>query len=128
MIGSRGEQILRRTLPHVDYWNGWFAWNGNTVAGYRPLREHVDRVCRDAGRDPATVRRTMAVDVHMPGSDGAHDPRSSPLTGSSEHIAEALLGFAAEGISHLQVLLSPNTSTAIEQFAPVIALLDKDRH
>jgi hypothetical protein len=32
-----------------------------------------------------------------------------------------------KGISHLQVLLTPNTSAAIEHFAPVIALLDMDR-
>jgi alkanesulfonate monooxygenase SsuD/methylene tetrahydromethanopterin reductase-like flavin-dependent oxidoreductase (luciferase family) len=124
MIGSQGEQILHRTLPHVDYWNGWYAWNGNTVEGYRPLRELVDRACREAGRDPAEVQRTMAVDVHMPGSDGEHDPRSTPLTGAPEQIAETLQGFAMEGISHVQLVLTPNTCEAIEQFAPVIELLE----
>jgi alkanesulfonate monooxygenase SsuD/methylene tetrahydromethanopterin reductase-like flavin-dependent oxidoreductase (luciferase family) len=126
MIGSRGEQILRKTIPHVAYWNGWYAWNGNTVAGYRPLRDQIDRVCEEVGRNPATVQRTMAVDIHLPGSDGAHDPRSTPLSGTPEQIAETLRAFAEAGVDHLQIVLSPNTSAAIEQFAPVIELLDRN--
>jgi alkanesulfonate monooxygenase SsuD/methylene tetrahydromethanopterin reductase-like flavin-dependent oxidoreductase (luciferase family) len=125
MIGSRGDQILRKTLPHVDYWNGWYAWNGNTVVGYRPIREQIDQACLAVGRDPATLRRTMAVDIHLPDSDGTHDPRSTPLRGTPEQIAETLRAYAIEGVSHLQVVLSPNTSAAIEQFAPVLELLDR---
>jgi alkanesulfonate monooxygenase SsuD/methylene tetrahydromethanopterin reductase-like flavin-dependent oxidoreductase (luciferase family) len=125
MIGSRGDQILRKTLPHVDYWNGWYAWNGNTVVGYRPIREQIDQACLAVGRDPATLRRTMAVDIHLPDSDGTHDPRSTPLRGTPEQIAETLRAYAAEGVSHLQVILSPNTGAAIEQFALVLELLDR---
>ena len=125
MIGSRGEQILRTTLPHVDLWNGWYAWSGNAVDGYRPLRDQIDRACLAVGREPVTLQRTMAVEVHLPGSDGSHDPRSTPLRGTPEQIAETLRAYAAEGVGHLQVVLSPNTSAAIEQFAPVLELLDR---
>jgi alkanesulfonate monooxygenase SsuD/methylene tetrahydromethanopterin reductase-like flavin-dependent oxidoreductase (luciferase family) len=124
MIGSRGEQMLRKTLPHVEQWNGWYAWSGNTVEGYRPYRELVDRICGEVGRNPATVERTMAVEIHLPDSDGRHDPRSTPLSGPPEHLAETLRAYAAEGIGHLQVVLSPNTARSIEQFAPVIAMLN----
>jgi len=39
-------------------------------------------------------------------------------------VAESLLGFAREGISHLQVWLAPNTLAGVEAFAPVLELLD----
>jgi alkanesulfonate monooxygenase SsuD/methylene tetrahydromethanopterin reductase-like flavin-dependent oxidoreductase (luciferase family) len=125
MIGARGEQMLSKTLPYVEQWNGWYAWGGNTVAGYRPYRELVDRVCGEVGRDPAAVERTLALDLHMPESDGKHDPRSTPLSGSPEQIAEALRAYAAEGISHMQIVLSPNTARSVEQFARVIEVLDR---
>jgi alkanesulfonate monooxygenase SsuD/methylene tetrahydromethanopterin reductase-like flavin-dependent oxidoreductase (luciferase family) len=125
MIGAKGEQMLRKTLAHVEYWNGWFAWTGNTVEGYLPWRALVDRLSAEAGRDPATVQRTMAIDVQWPDSDGQHDPRSNPLRGTPEQIAEALRAYAAAGISHVQILMSPNTQSSIEQFAPVLEILDK---
>jgi alkanesulfonate monooxygenase SsuD/methylene tetrahydromethanopterin reductase-like flavin-dependent oxidoreductase (luciferase family) len=125
MIGARGEQMLRKTLPHVEYWNGWYAWSGNTVEGYRPWHAMVDQICGEVGRDPGAVRRTMAIDLHLPGSDGSHDPRSTPLAGPPELLAETLRAYAAEGVSHVQVVLTPNTCAAIEHFAPVLELLDK---
>jgi hypothetical protein len=47
-----------------------------------------------------------------------------PLEGSPEEVAESLLSFAREGISHLQVWLAPNTLAGVEAFAPVLELLD----
>src|SRR5687767_9647806 len=53
MIGSHGAQMLAKTLPHVDAWNGWYAWTGNTAEGYRLLRAEIDAACVAAGRPPA---------------------------------------------------------------------------
>ena len=125
MIGARGEQMLRATLPYVDYWNGWHAWSGNSVEGYRPWQEFVDRVCLGVGRAPASLPRTMAVLIHMPDSDGKHDARSQPISGTAEQLADTLRAFARVGVSHVQVVLSPNTTGAIEQFAPVLEQLDQ---
>jgi len=126
MIGARGEQMLRATLPHVTYWNGWHAWSGNSVEGYLPVHESVDAACIAAGCEPGSVQRTMAALVHMPGNDGSHDPRSTPITGTPEQIAESFRGLAGAGISHVQVQLSPITSAEIEQFARVLEILDRD--
>jgi alkanesulfonate monooxygenase SsuD/methylene tetrahydromethanopterin reductase-like flavin-dependent oxidoreductase (luciferase family) len=125
MIGARGAQMLHATLPYVEHWNGWHAWNGNTVAGYRPWHQLIDDTCRDVGRDPKTVIRSMAALVHLPDSDGVHDPRSTPISGTPEQIAETLLALHAEGVDHVQIVLSPNTCGAIEQFAPVIELVNR---
>jgi alkanesulfonate monooxygenase SsuD/methylene tetrahydromethanopterin reductase-like flavin-dependent oxidoreductase (luciferase family) len=123
MIGARGEQMLRATLPYVDSWNGWHAWGGNTVEGYRPWQELVTQACVAVGRNPEEVERTMAVLVHMPGNDGKHDVRSTPIEGSNEQIAQTLRDLAAMGVTHVQVVLSPNTLAAVEAFAPVLEML-----
>ena len=102
---------------------------GNTPSGIAPLRDVVDAACRDVGRDPADVERTVAVLVRFPGGTGriqgsyAEAP-PPPLEGSTEVLADALRGYAAEGVGHVQLVLDPITRGSIEAFAPVLRLLD----
>ena len=124
MVGSRGDRTLRHTLPHVAAWNGWYAWVGNDPATYRALRDQVDDCCREVGRDPAEVERTLSVLLQMPGGEGYPvDPRAAAIRGEPEQLAEALLGFAAEGIAAVQVVLEPNTADAVERFGRAIELV-----
>ncbi|CAA9578707.1 MAG: hypothetical protein AVDCRST_MAG19-3764 [uncultured Thermomicrobiales bacterium] len=130
MIGSEGPRMLRIALPHVESWNAWYAWNGNRPEGLARLRETVDAACRDVGRDPATVERTCAILVALPGAQGRpsgdpEDDAAPPLAGSPEELAEALRAYARAGIAHVQLVLDPNTVQSIEAFAPVLGLLDR---
>jgi alkanesulfonate monooxygenase SsuD/methylene tetrahydromethanopterin reductase-like flavin-dependent oxidoreductase (luciferase family) len=130
MIGSNGPRMLRATLPFVDSWNSWYEQIGNRPEGVPPLRELVDATCREVGRDPAAIERTVAVLVRLPSGSGrvqgdyADDP-TPPLEGTPAELAEVLRGFAAEGIAHVQVVLDPITRGSIEAFAPVLAELDR---
>jgi probable F420-dependent oxidoreductase len=132
MIGSNGERMLRITAPHIAAWNSWYADTGNTPAGVGPLREKVDAACREAGRDPAAVERTVAVQVRMPGGVGRTmgDTEAKqavrPLEGTPEAMADELRAYAREGIGHVQLVLDPITRASIEGFAPVLELLDRD--
>ena len=47
-----------------------------------------------------------------------------PLTGAPEGIAEVLLEYEREGISHLQVCLEPTNVETIEAFARVLEAVD----
>jgi alkanesulfonate monooxygenase SsuD/methylene tetrahydromethanopterin reductase-like flavin-dependent oxidoreductase (luciferase family) len=131
MIGSIGERMLRITAPHVDSWNAWYADTGNTPAGVAPLRDKVDAAARAAGREPAAIERTVAVQVRMPGGTGRmmgdSDAKQDvmPLQGPPEAMAEELRAYAREGIGHVQLVLDPITRDSIEGFAPVLALLDR---
>lgn len=130
MIGSNGPRMLRTTLPYVDSWNSWFAQIGNRPDGVQPLRELIDATCRDVGRNPADIERTVAVLVRLPGGTGrlqgdyAADP-APPLEGSPAEMAEVLRGFAAEGISHVQLVVDPITLPSIQALGPVLTELDR---
>ncbi|MEJ7748067.1 MAG: LLM class flavin-dependent oxidoreductase [Candidatus Limnocylindrales bacterium] len=129
MIGSRGPRMLRIALPHVDSWNVWFSDTGNRPDGVPALRDLVDGVCREVGREPSNVERTVAVSVRLAGGRGRiqgddGDPPVSLLEGSTEVMAAAMRAYAAEGISHVQLVLDPITRASIEAFAPVLAALD----
>jgi alkanesulfonate monooxygenase SsuD/methylene tetrahydromethanopterin reductase-like flavin-dependent oxidoreductase (luciferase family) len=129
MVGSMGERMLSITLPWVQSWNAWFTWFGNSPDGYPALRDQIDAACRDVGRDPATLERTLAVLVAMPGStgrpQGSHDRDPvAPMPGDPEILAPALRAFAEMGVGHVQLVLDPITADSIRALASTIASLD----
>jgi probable F420-dependent oxidoreductase len=130
LIGSKGERMLAITLPYVDAWNVWFTDTGNRPEGVPALRDQVDAACRAVGRDPAAVERTVAVLVQMPGARGRQGgdyaaDTAPPIGGSPEQIADALRGFAREGIGHVQLVVDPISLESIEGLAPVLHDLDR---
>ena len=129
MIGSKGPRMLRATLPYVDSWNVWYSDTGNDPAGVGALRELVDGVCHEVGREPSEVERTVAVLVQMPGGSGRFQgdymqDQTRPLTGTPIEIAAALRAYAAEGIRHVQLVLDPITLDSIRGLEPVLRELD----
>jgi len=131
MIGSNGPRMLRATMPYADAWNSWYNDLDNRPEGVAPLRTIVDEACRAVGRDPAEVERTGAVLVRLPDGSGRLQgdlaQGQMPAVGSEpEELAATLRAFAAEGISHVQLVLDPITKPSIEALAPVLTLLDRD--
>jgi alkanesulfonate monooxygenase SsuD/methylene tetrahydromethanopterin reductase-like flavin-dependent oxidoreductase (luciferase family) len=129
MIGSKGPRMLRATMAHADAWNAWYNDTGNVASGVPRLRALVDDACREMGREPGDVERTAAVLVRLPGGAGRlqGDPaqgRLLPVPGEPEPLAEALRGYAGEGISHVQLVLDPITLTSIRAVAPALTILD----
>ena len=130
LIGSNGPRMLRLTMPHADAWNSWFADFGNRPEGVGRLRDIVDEACRDVGRDPGEVGRTVAVMVRLPSGEGRLQGNYAsdappPLEGNAAEIAETLRAYAREGISHVQLVLDPITRASVETIAPVLRELDR---
>jgi alkanesulfonate monooxygenase SsuD/methylene tetrahydromethanopterin reductase-like flavin-dependent oxidoreductase (luciferase family) len=130
LVGSNGPRMLRITAPHVQAWNSWYADTENTPAGVAPLRQIVDAACRDVGRDPAAIARTVAVHVRMPGGRGRTMGATTtqqvvPLEGPAEEIAAGLRAYADAGISEVQVVLDPIDRVSVERFAAVLPILDR---
>lgn len=130
MIGSIGERLLRFTAPHVDAWNAWHDWFGNTPDGLAPLNAAVDEACCAAGRDPRAVARTVTILVQLTGgtgraSGGEIAKPTPPLKGTAEELARAIAAYAEVGVSHVQLVLDPITAEAIEECAAVLEILDR---
>jgi probable F420-dependent oxidoreductase len=132
LIGSNGERMLRIAAPHVEAWNTWYTDTLNSPAGVAPLRDIVDAACRDVGRDPAEIARTVAVHVRLPdgrgrtmGGDSSTNEDIRPLEGDPDAMAAELRAYAAAGIAEVQLVLDPIDRPAIERFAAVLAILDR---
>src|SRR5438552_1870793 len=61
-IGAKGERMLRLTARHADVWNS----NARGFAEGVALRKALDAVCTNAGRDPASVRRSISMRLTTP--------------------------------------------------------------
>ena len=120
MIGSTGAKMLALTVPHVDQWNGWLAFGNNHPSELEPMRAKVDAACLSAGRDPATLTRTVTVLVDLPSRVREAGTKPERISGSPAEIASQLRAFAAEGITHIQVWPNPNTLAGIEELAEAL--------
>jgi alkanesulfonate monooxygenase SsuD/methylene tetrahydromethanopterin reductase-like flavin-dependent oxidoreductase (luciferase family) len=125
-IGTfHGERMMRLTAQHADDWNVWAQWTGNRASGIPALRDKMDAICAEVGRDPATLTRSAAVMVDFSGAYGRPGQTVPSLTGSPQELAEEFRAYAREGISHLQLYPDPCTVAGIEALAPVLEILDK---
>jgi probable F420-dependent oxidoreductase len=124
LIGASGPRMLDITARLADAWNG----ASNTANRYSALRDSVDVACRAAGRDPASLSRTVAVLVDFTGGRGIpnsfNPSRLPPLSGTPELIAATLRELALAGVAEVQITTIPMTIASIDAFAPVLALLD----
>lgn len=126
MVGTfGGERMLRLIARHADIWNAWALTTGNRAAGVAPLRDAVDAACREVGRDPAALERTVAVMVDFDGAYGRPGQTAPSLTGTLQEMADEMLRYAEAGISHVQIYPDPCTVRGIEAFAPVLEILDR---
>lgn len=132
MIGARPDRprALRLTAQYADYWNIFHANRPHMVP---PMRQAVDAACAKAGRDPATLLRTVTTVVDLTGVKTARIDNAwtrviasvAPATGTSDELAETLRGFARNGVNHIQLLLEPCSMAAIDAFAAVLERLDR---
>ena len=126
MIGSTGERMLRIALPHVDAWNTWYDWYGNSAEGFALGNARITASAETVGRDPAEIRRSACVLVVL-GPEAQERPIEGgvrPLQGSMSAIAEGLRAMAAAGADETILVVDPITERSILDLAEVLAILD----
>ena len=118
--GARGERMLRIIARYADAYNAIWPHTAEQVG---EQWEHMAAICREVGRDPATLQLTVGTHIRLPehgkaaGDDGA-------ICGTYEAIAAQLRAFAATGVHHLIVDFRPEISVqTIEEFARVLAII-----
>ncbi len=125
MIGSTGERLLAATLPHVDAWNTWFDWYGNTPSGFAARSAQIDAACERVGRDPTTLERSACVLVQLGSRPRERSPEASmaPLTGSQIEIADGLRSMSEAGAGELILVCDPITEGSIRELGEVLAIV-----
>lgn len=124
VIAGGGPKMLGLVARFADEWNWWTYNETPAEAGERlgPLLDTLSAHCEDAGRDPASLKRSLDVySVVAPGhtvedADGA-------TTGSPDEIASTLLAIGALGFGEVRCNVLPQTTDAIESMTDVVRLV-----
>lgn len=119
MVGANGPRMLRLTAELADHWNGGL----RVIEEVPAMLDALDVACREFGRDPATLTRSVEVLVRTIAAGADTPAEEREIRGEPEAIAAELRRFGALGIDHLQVQLRPDSVEGIAAFAPVIEAL-----
>jgi alkanesulfonate monooxygenase SsuD/methylene tetrahydromethanopterin reductase-like flavin-dependent oxidoreductase (luciferase family) len=124
-VGSLGERVLRATLAHVDGWNIWCDWYGNTPEGFAKENERITQMARELGRKPSDIFRSATVYVTVDAGqvDRPHTGEMQLVTGSTHQIADRLRQFAAVGLDEAILVVSPITEDSIRRLGAVVDVL-----
>ena len=111
LVGTSGPRVFAASAPHLDYWNCWYAWYGNTPAGFAKLSAAFE----------GTFRRSACVLVTVGnGGERAPDPASPPVDAAalSEHLNE----LDAAGADDVILVLDPINERSVATIAEALAL------
>jgi alkanesulfonate monooxygenase SsuD/methylene tetrahydromethanopterin reductase-like flavin-dependent oxidoreductase (luciferase family) len=145
-VGGKGDRLLELVARRADGWNTCWVW---TPGAYRERVQVLERACEAAGRDPASVSRSLGL-YTLVGEDHADlerrfermrglapggmlrdmtlaQWREGRLVGTVEEVAEQLAGWEAAGVAEIICGLGPLpfSLNALDDLEPVAAgLLD----
>jgi alkanesulfonate monooxygenase SsuD/methylene tetrahydromethanopterin reductase-like flavin-dependent oxidoreductase (luciferase family) len=110
LVGTSGPRVFAASSPHIDYWNSWYAWYGNTPAGFAKL----------SSRFEGNFRRSACVLVRVgAGGERPLDPASPPVDASrlGEHLRELDAAGADDAILVLDPISERSLVTVAEELA-----------
>jgi probable F420-dependent oxidoreductase len=147
-VGGKGDRLLRVVADLADGWNTCWVW---TPERYRERLAVLDRACDAAGRDPATVTRTLGLyalcgederdlerrferlrELSPPGVlDHATlaEWRAGRLVGTVEQVREQAEGWRSFGVETLIVGLGavPFAATTLDDLAMLAEVLGAEQ-
>jgi probable F420-dependent oxidoreductase len=126
MVGSTGQRVLGVTLPHVEAWNTWYEWYGNTAEGFAERNATVTALAEQAGRPPQEIERSACVLVVLDRSTLERPVEEGvvPLQGGTERIAAGLRELAEAGADEAILVVSPITEGSIRTLGETLGILD----
>ena len=124
MVGSEGERMLAITLPHVDWWNAWYSWFGNTADGFAALNGRIDVAAERAVRDPREIARSACVLVELD-PDAARRPHGDDEVPAvaPQQLAAHLAALAEAGADEAILVLRPIDEQSIRTVGAALAAL-----
>ncbi len=113
LVAAKGERMLRLTATWADAWNT--AWFGRVDERITSRLAGLAAACVETGRDPATIRRTIGVRLHEPGTGSPDDPTG--LDAGAEGLADFLDELAGLGIDDAIIWSITKSAASVDRIA-----------
>ena len=129
LIAARAQRMTRLVARYADVSNtAWFARANDPVLAARTTM--LDEACRAEGRDPASLVRTVGINIRLPGASESSPVRrpAGVLPTTTENPEATLRGFAEAGFAHGIVWLQPMNESSLERLGTAVAALRAGRH
>lgn len=121
-IGAHQPRMLRLIARYADAFNT--VWH-KTPEKIEDAQQKMRAACAEVGRDPQTLTLTAGTFARILAPGEQAPEGETIISGAAEAVAEALSGFAAVGVKHLVVIVSPEDVRGVERFGKVIELLGR---
>jgi alkanesulfonate monooxygenase SsuD/methylene tetrahydromethanopterin reductase-like flavin-dependent oxidoreductase (luciferase family) len=123
LVAATGRRMLRLTARYADAWNtAWFGLPGDLL--HRRLAD-LDAALAAEGRDPATLRRTVGMEVQDPDATDPGEDLGEAFGGSVDELARAIDAYQQLGFDDLIVQLAPKTTRSLDRLAEALQLRDR---
>jgi alkanesulfonate monooxygenase SsuD/methylene tetrahydromethanopterin reductase-like flavin-dependent oxidoreductase (luciferase family) len=120
LVAGARPRMLRLTARYADAWNT--AWFGLPDQRLRQRLANMYAALHAEGRDPATLRRTVGMEVHDPELTGGDQAGGESFAGSIDELAHAIDAYERLGLDDLIVGLQPSTPAALDRLARAIGI------
>jgi alkanesulfonate monooxygenase SsuD/methylene tetrahydromethanopterin reductase-like flavin-dependent oxidoreductase (luciferase family) len=120
LVAAKGRRMLRLAARYADAWNtAWFGLPDDLL--HQRLAE-LNAALAAEGRDPATLRRTVGMEVWDPDTTGPGENLGGAFGGSVDELARAIDAHERLGFDDLIVQLAPKTTRSLDRLAEALEL------
>ena len=120
LVAAKGRRMLRLTARSADAWNT--AWFGLPDDLLRRRLAELHAALEAEGRDPATLRRTVGMEVWDPDTTRPAQDLGEAVGGSVDELARAIDAHERLGFDDLIVQLAPKTARSLDRLAEALEL------
>jgi len=112
MVGTTGPRVMAAAGPHIDWWNCWYSWYGNTPGGFAEL----------SSRFEGDFRRSACVLVGVGGGGGERplEEEASPV--EVRDLRAHLDALAEAGADEAILVLDPIDESSVRSVAGELGL------
>jgi alkanesulfonate monooxygenase SsuD/methylene tetrahydromethanopterin reductase-like flavin-dependent oxidoreductase (luciferase family) len=111
LVGTTGPRVMAAAGRHVDWWNCWYSWYGNTPAGFAEL----------SSRFEGGFKRSACVLVTVDGGRGERPLEEDAPPVDARHVRRHLDELAAAGADEAILVLDPIDERAVREVAAALA-------
>ncbi len=120
MLAGHGPRTMKLAVENADIWSA-YATKSSQPEAFEEMINRLNNICEAAGRDPASIGRSIGIGVAAPGREpSGWLAGDGPVQGSTEQIIDTFGRFVEMGCTHLEIMAAGGQDETIEGLSPVI--------